>query len=323
MATPDGRTVLMLSDTVWELHGGTIRSIDPSIEPLVYSADVPFPDDVLDTVDIAFFSADCWPDRSRGFVVSILKARNLRWLQTFSAGVDSPFFVDLMGRGVLLTTASGSSASPIAQTVVLYMLALSRDMRRWMRDQDARRWEQHRFVELEGARLAVVGMGPIGMEVARLGIALGMKTEAVRRTPGGDEPCVTHGLHSLHEVLGRADWVVSALPLTPDTRQIFGAGAFAAMKPGAFFINVGRGELVDEPAMIAALQSGALGGAGLDVFAVEPLPSDSPLWAMENVIITPHNSATSTSTGARSQAIFLDNLERHVNRRPMRNLANT
>ena len=323
MATPDGRTVLMLSDTVWELHAGTIRSIDPSIEPLVYSADVPFPDDVLDTVDIAFFSADCWPDRSRGFVVSILKARNLRWLQTFSAGVDSPFFVDLMGRGVLLTTASGSSASPIAQTVVLYMLALSRDMRRWMRDQDERRWEQHRFVELEGARLAVVGMGPIGMEVARLGIALGMETEAVRRTPNGDEPCVTHGLGSLHEVLGRADWVVSALPLTPDTRQIFGAGAFAAMKPGAFFINVGRGELVDEPAMVAALQSGALGGAGLDVFAVEPLPADSPLWAMENVIITPHNSATSTSTGARSQAIFLDNLERHVNGRPMRNLANT
>lgn len=322
MATPDGRTVIMLSDTVWQSHGDTIRSIDPSIEPLVYSEDVPFPDDVLDTVDIAFFSADCWPGRSRGFVISILKAQNLRWLQTFSAGVDSPFFVDLMGRGVLLTTASGSSASPIAQTVVLYMLALSRDMRRWMRDQDAHRWEQHQFVELEGAALAVVGMGPIGMEVARLGIALGMEVEAVRRTPSGDEPCTTHGLDRLHDVLGKADWVVSALPLTPDTRQIFGAGAFAAMKPGARFVNVGRGELVDEPAMVAALQSGALGGAGLDVFAVEPLPADSPLWAMDNVIITPHNSATSTSTGARSQAIFLDNLERHVNGRPLRNVAN-
>lgn len=117
--------------------------------------------------------------------------------------------------------------------------------------------------------------------------------------------------------------MVSALPLTPDTRQIFGAAAFAAMRPGARFINVGRGELVDEQAMIAALQSGALGGAGLDVFAVEPLPPDSPLWAMENVIITPHNSATSTSTGARSQAIFLDNLSRHVNGLPLRNLANT
>ena len=322
MATPDGRTVLMLSDTVWGLHGDTIRGIDPLIEPLVYTEDVPFPDDVLQSVDIAFFSADCWPGRSRGIVVSILKSPNLRWLQTFSAGVDSPFFVDLMDKGVTLTTASGSSASPIAQTVVLYMLALSRDMRRWMRQQDERRWEQHRFVELEGATLAVVGMGPIGMEVARLGIALQMQVEAVRRTPSGDEPCVTHGMDSLHRVLSRADWVVSALPLTGDTRGIFSAEAFATMKPGARFVNVGRGELVDEPALVEALRSGRLAGAGLDVFAVEPLPADSPLWGMENVIITPHNSATSTSTGARSEAIFLENLANHVAGRPLRNVAN-
>lgn len=311
----------MLSDTVWDRHREEITRVAPGVAPLVYSGDEPFPDDVLDTVDLAYFSADCWPDRSRGIVLSIMKARNLQWLQTFSAGVDSPFFVDLINRGVKLTTASGAAASPIAQTVVLYMLALSRDMRQWMRKQDRREWKQQRWDELDGASLAVVGMGPIGEEVVRLALALNMNVEAVRRTPHGDEQCPVFPLAQLDAVLARADWVVSALPLADGTRGIFSAGRFAAMRKGARFVNVGRGELVDEDALVAALRSGHLSGAALDVFSTEPLPEDSPLWGMENVIITPHNSATSTSTGARSERIFLDNLRAWAEGRPLRNLA--
>lgn len=311
----------MLSDTVWERHRDEIMRVAPGISPLVYSVDEPFPDDVLDSVDLAYFSADCWPDRSRGIVLSILKAKNLQWLQTFSAGVDSPFFVDLINRGVKLTTASGAAASPIAQTVILYLLALSRGMREWMRKQDRKEWKQQRWDELDGSSLAVVGMGPIGAEVVRLALALNMKVEAVRRTPDGRELCPTFPMPQLHDVLSRADWVVSALPLTEDTRGIFGAGAFGAMRKGARFVNVGRGELVDEDALIAALRSGHLSGAALDVFATEPLPQDSPLWSMENVIVTPHNSATSTSTGARSERIFLDNLRAWAEGRPLHNLA--
>lgn len=311
----------MLSDTVWERHRAEIMDAAPGISPLVYTGDEPFPDDVLDTVDLAYFSADCWPDRSRGIVLSILKAKNLQWLQTFSAGVDSPFFVDLIKRGVKLTTASGAAASPIAQTVVLYMLALSRDMRLWMRKQDRKEWKQQRWDELDGSSLAVVGMGPIGAEVVRLGLALNMNVEAVRRTPDGNEQCPTFPLGQLHDVLHRADWVVSALPLTDDTRNIFATGAFGAMRQGARFVNVGRGELVDEQALVAALRSGHLSGAALDVFSTEPLPQDSPLWEMENVIITPHNSATSTSTGARAERIFLDNLRAWARGGPLRNLA--
>ena len=314
--------MLLLSDNVWERHADEIARIAPDVVPLVYRGDQPFPDDVLDTVDIAYFSADCWPDRSRGIVLSILKARNLRWLQTFSAGVDSGFFVDLMSRGVTLTTASGAAASPIAQTVVLYMLALSRDMRQWMRKQDRREWKQQRWDELDGASLAVVGMGPIGAETVRLATALNMRVEAVRRGPRGDEACPTHPMQELHRVLGRADWVVCALPLNDDTRLVFGAEAFAAMRPGARFVNVGRGELVDEDALVAALRSGHLAGAALDVFATEPLPQDSPLWGMDNVIVTPHNSATSTRTAERAERIFLDNLREWSRGGPMRNVAN-
>lgn len=299
-----------MSDVVWRNHGHRISNAASGLEVVVYDGDEPLPQDVLDRVTLAFFSSDTWPDRSRGIVLSILKSPRLRWLQTFSAGVDSPFFVDLMQRGVRLTTASGATASPIAQTAIMYMLALSRDLRSWMRAQDDREWRRHTFDELDGASLAVVGMGPIGREIARLGAALGMHVEAVRRTPVDTDPWPVHGMDALDDVLSRSRWVACALPLNDDTRGIFDARRFALMQKGSFFVNVGRGELVDEHALVEALESGHLGGAGLDVFAVEPLPADSPLWSMHNVIVTPHNSGSTTSTGARSTEIFLENLAR-------------
>jgi phosphoglycerate dehydrogenase-like enzyme len=191
-----------------------------------------------------------------------------------------------------------------------------------MRNQDKKKWQQHRIDELDGASLAVVGMGPIGMEIARIGVAMNMSVEAVRRSAKGDEPCPTFPMSELHSVLGRADWVASALPLTPETRLVFDAKAFAAMRTGARFINVGRGELVDENALVAALRSGHLAGAGLDVFATEPLPEDSPLWEMDNVIVTPHNSGSSNTSNRRSEEIFLDNLERWARGTPLTNLVN-
>lgn len=310
---------LLVSDTVWTHLGAEITRIAPGLEVILYEGTEPLDDAALSRVTLAFFSADTWPDRSRGIVLSILKAPNLRWLQTFSAGVDSPFFIDLMNRGVRLSTASGATASPIAQTVVMYMLALSRDLRGWMRAQDAREWTRHTFDELDGSSLAVVGMGPIGLEIARLGAALGMSVEGVRRTPTGDEPCPTFPMEDLDAVLSRARWIACALPLTDDTRGLFDARRFALMPAGARFMNVGRGELVDEDALVAALTSGHLAGAGLDVFAVEPLPEPSPLWSMDNVIITPHNSGTSTSTAGRSMAIFLENLAHWVADEPLVN----
>lgn len=319
MTTSPNAPVLLVSDNVWMREGERIRTCAPTITPLIYADNEPFPDDVLQSVDIAFFSSDLWPDRSRGIVLSIMKSPHLKWLHTFSAGVDSPFFIQLMERGVRLTNSSGATASPIAQTAMLYMLALSRNVRAWLKHQDNHEWIRHDFDELDGTRLAVIGMGPIGYEIARLGVAFNMNVEAIRRSPIGDEPCPTFGFDQLDNVLKRADWVCSALPLTPDTREVFNSARFATMKSGAYFINVGRGELVDEASLIDALRTGHLAGAGLDVFATEPLPADSPLWSMPNVIVTPHSSGASTSAGLRSEKIFVNNLERYLANEPLLN----
>ena len=322
MANSKEPITLLVSDNVWSRHADAIRAISPEITPVVYEGNEFLPDEIISTINAVFYSSDLWPDRSRGFALSILKATSVKWMHTFSAGVDSPFFVQLMERGVRLTNSSGATASPIAQTTVLYMLALSRNVRAWFQHQEKHEWARQEFAELDGARLAVLGMGPIGIEIARLGVALNMNVEAIRRTPTGSEPCPTFSFDQLPRVLAHADWVAVALPLTDDTRQIFDTKTFAIMKPGAHFINVGRGELVDEDALIAALQSGHLAGAALDVFATEPLPADSPLWNMDNVIITPHSSSASAQSGLRSEDIFVKNLARYVAGEPLLNEVN-
>ena len=319
MAKIEEPVTLLISDNVWGRHADAIRAISPGITPIIYEGNEVLPEEIISTINTVFYSSDLWPERSRGFVLSILKSTSVKWMHTFSAGVDSPFFVQLMERGIRLTNSSGATASPIAQTTILYMLALSRNVRAWFQHQEKHEWARQEFAELDGARLAVIGMGPIGIEIARLGVALNMNVEAIRRTPTGSEPCPTFSFDQLQSVLARADWVAVALPLTDDTRQIFNAETFAIMKSGAHFVNVGRGELVDEESLVAALQSGHLAGAALDVFATEPLPSDSPLWDMDNVIITPHSSSASAQSGLRSEDIFLKNLAHYVAGEPMVN----
>ena len=159
-------------------------------------------------------------------------------------------------------------------------------------------------------RLGVVGLGAIGSETARLAQAFGMQVIGLRRTPTGDEPCPTWTNDRLHELLGWADAVAVTAPLTAETRGMFDAAAFAAMRRGAWFVNVGRGEIVDEPALIQALLDEHLGGAGLDVFVTEPLPTDSPLWRFPNVIITPHSSGITDRTSRRSVDMFIENFRR-------------
>ena len=270
-------------------------------------------------VEVAFFSGDLYPERVREFVLALRDAKQLRWLHSFSAGVDNPWFQSLRARGVRLTTSSGANAVPIAQTVMLYLLALSRDLARWSDAQRRHAWETHAMVDLQDLTLGVVGLGPIGLEVARLGAALRMRVVGVRRTPRGDEPCETWPMARLDELLAQADALVLALPLSDDTKQLLDASRLARMKRGAWLVNVGRGGLVDEAALIRALQSGQVGGAGLDVFEVEPLPPESPLWSLPNVIVTPHNSGDSPGNLHRASAIFLDNLARYGRGDALRN----
>jgi phosphoglycerate dehydrogenase-like enzyme len=311
---------LLVSDTVWDAHGEHITAVCPRVRPVLFVGDEPLPPEALADVDVAFFSGDVWPARARGMMVSILKSPRLAWLHTFSSGVDDPVFAAFAERGVIVTNSAGSSASPIAQTVMMYMLMLSRDMGTLSRQQRDKVWQQHRYDELDGATCTVIGYGPIGAEVVRLAAAFGMEVTVCRRTPTGAEPCAALPLARLREAVGRSRWVVLALPLNDDTRGIFGADVMEAMAPGSYLVNVGRGELVDESELAVRLADGRIAGAGLDVFAVEPLPADSPLWEMPNVIITPHNSGTTTSTTARATEIFLDNLMRWCAGEPLRNV---
>jgi phosphoglycerate dehydrogenase-like enzyme len=269
--------------------------------------------------EVAYFSGDLFPDRVREFILALRDAKDLRWMHTFSAGVDNPFFGQLRARGVRLTTSSGAHAVPIAQTVVWYLLALSRHAEERRDAQRRRAWERRPVVDLQDRTLGVVGLGPIGLEVARLGAALRMRVVGVRRTPRGEEPCETWSLARLDELLAIADAVVLAIPLVDETRHLLDARRLALMKRGAWLVNVGRGALVDEGALVGVLASGRLGGAGLDVFEVEPLPAESPLWSMPNVIVTPHNSGDAPGNLHRATAIFLDNLARYGRGEPLRN----
>ena len=167
--------------------------------------------------------------------------------------------------------------------------------------------------------MAVVGMGAIGAEVARLAAHFGVHVIGVRRTPRGDEPCETWPTSRLHELLLQVDDLVLTAPLTDETRGLIGAYEFALLPQGAHVINVGRGPVIDEAALIAALQSGHLGGAALDVFEVEPLPTTNPLWEMPNVIVTPHSSGNTDLAIERTLEVFTDNLGRYARGEPLQN----
>ena len=313
--------VLFCTDTIRDRYGEEIRLRRPGVEIVALEGSDRVGEADLGRITAAFFSGDAWPERSANFLRVCLQSRALQWLHTFSAGIDHPVFRGFVDRGVHVTTSSGSSASPIAQTVMMYLLALTRDLPGWSRAQAEHRWDQRPITELDGMTMGIVGMGPIGCEVARLGSAFGMRPIGLRRTVRGDEPCETWTLDRLPELARIVDVLVLAVPLTDETRGLVDAETLGALRPGALFVNVARGEVVDEEALIDALRSGHLGGAGLDVFTVEPLPAESPLWSLPNAIITPHSSGTTTRAHERAVEIFLDNLARRESGEPLRNLA--
>ena len=308
---------ILISDQVEERYGPRIGAVAP-LAPRVVVRAGEAPGDV-DAVEIAYFSGDVFPERVREFALALRDAKRLRWLHTFSAGVDHPWFQALRQQGIRLTTSSGAHAVPIAQTVALYLLALTRGLPAWLDAQRRRAWERHPVRDLQGLVLGVVGLGPIGLEVARLGAALRMRVVGMRRRPRGDEPCETWPLARLDELLAMADALVLALPLADETRHLLDRSRLARMKRGALLVNVGRGALVDEKGLADALASGQLGGAGLDVFEVEPLPPENPLWSMPNAILTPHSSGDTPGNLERASEIFLDNLDRFGRGEPLRN----
>jgi phosphoglycerate dehydrogenase-like enzyme len=254
-------------------------------------------------------------------IESLAQAAKLRWVQLGSAGADR--FYDSMPPEVILTNASGTYGKCIAEHILAMMLSLTRGIAWMVRAQSQNRWQrQFRWTEVSGATMGIIGLGDIGLETAKRAKALEMHVLANKRTPEDKPDFVDelYGLEGLEQILNRSDHVVLTVPGVPSTKEMIGPEQFEAMKEGAYFYNVGRGSTVDEAALVDALKSGKLAGAGLDVFQQEPLEEDSPLWQMENVILSPH-VAGSTQYGARRIGeIFLENLSRYVAGKEMINV---
>jgi glyoxylate/hydroxypyruvate reductase len=208
---------------------------------------------------------------------------------------------------------------PIAHSVVMHLLAMCRNARAYEDDQRTHRWAPRDNVDVENRLVGVIGMGSIGSEVARLAQQFGMRTIGVRRAPTGAEPCAVWAPARLHELLEIVDDVVLAAPLTNETRRMIGTAELAALRPGAHLVNVGRGELIDEDALIDALESGRVGAACLDVFVTEPLPAASRLWDMPSVTITPHAAGETVLSRRRADEIFTENLRRYAAGEPLQN----
>ncbi|MGV3487579.1 MAG: D-2-hydroxyacid dehydrogenase [Tuberibacillus sp.] len=239
----------------------------------------------------------------------------LRWIQSWSAGVDSYPIEELGKQNILLTSANGVHAYPISETILALMLALTRKIHTYVKNQQTKTWHHaHLNLEMHGKTVGIIGVGAIGKETAKLAKAFGMKVIGVRQS-GRPESCVDQMVTSdkLNEILPECDYVVVTLPLTEATRHLFGHEQFRRMKSSGFFINIGRGPVVEESALIEALRSGSIAGAGLDVFEKEPLEPESPLWDMDDVIITPHTAGSTEYYDQRViEDIFMPNLKKYI-----------
>ncbi|KGA95591.1 2-hydroxyacid dehydrogenase [Alkalihalobacillus alcalophilus ATCC 27647 = CGMCC 1.3604] len=257
-------------------------------------------------------SAEILISWKNSFAEQVQKSNTLRWIQSWSAGIDNYPLDYFKKNQILLTTANGVHTNPISETVFALMLSLTRNLHKYIRNQEKKKWfHEYNYLELHNKTIGIVGVGAIGQEVAKIAKAFNMNVLGVRNS--GKELDYVDRMYlssELEEVLPLCDYVVVATPLTPETKHSFTRESFKLMKETAFFINIGRGQLVKEDDLIWALENKEILGAGLDVFEVEPLPESNPLWEMEQVIVTPH---TSGSTGYYNERvieeIFLPNLE--------------
>jgi phosphoglycerate dehydrogenase-like enzyme len=251
-------------------------------------------------------------------------APNVRWIQSSSSGIGE--WVRRLGIvdiDVVATNAAGIHARPLAEYVTFAMLYFAKRWPRMAAEQRARHWQRCAIETLEGKTLGIIGIGRVGGTVAKMAKPFGVRTLGVRRTangPSSSDVDTSYQPDGLREVLRQSDYLALCVPHTSETIGMIGAAELACLPAGAVVINVSRGSIVDESALIASLQAGHLGGAALDVVAREPLSNDSPLWQMDNVLITPHSMSTAVDENARLTELFCDNLRRYLDRQPLRNV---
>jgi len=253
---------------------------------------------------------------TQSFYDLLLNASDLKWVQIHSAGADRQIYLDLMKQGVIISGSSGVNAPIVMQTAITGILMLARQFPKMLKAQSERRWDSlinHPLPsDLSGQTAVIVGRGPIGSGIAQVLEVLGVNTISVafNNALKEEKHSTSNVIHisQLKQVLPKAQWLILACPLSKETRNLIDQAAIQVLPDGAYIVNVARGEIICEPELIAALQSKKLGGAYLDVFASEPLAADSPLWSMENVIVTPHSAGHSAGNEARVLELFVENL---------------
>lgn len=251
-------------------------------------------------------------------------ATRLRWVQAIGAGIGQLEPAELKAKGIMLTNAAGVASAPIAEFAIGRLLEVWKDIRVLERQQKDHHWQMHQGLLVKGKTIGIVGLGAIGRDVARRAKAFETTVLGNRRSarPGDTDPDVDelYGLDGLDEMLARCDAVVLSAPQTPETIDLFDAERFGRLKRGTVVVNVGRGSIIDEAALVTALESGQVGAAVLDVTREEPLPTDSPLWDAPNMYLSPHCSTAREGYNEALMELFCDNLERFLANEPLRNV---
>ena len=251
-----------------------------------------------------------------------MSAPNLKWIQTTSAGLDAVLTPDVVERRLLVTNASGLHAAPVVETAWALTLAVSRCLKTFQRQQNEHVWEAFVPFDLNGRTAGIVGLGGIGRRYAGIAAAFGMRVIAVdlHSPPKPDQVESLWGLDRLNDLVAEADVLLIACPATAETQDLIGPEQIALLKPSAILVNIARGGIVDEPALIECLTEGRIAGAGLDVTRIEPLPADDPLWDTPRLVLTPHIAGWSTDRSRSVAEFFCENLRRYKSGESLKNL---
>ncbi len=330
------KTHVLVSSHIKETGHAAIASLAASagVEVTLVEATSSLRQEALDRVDAAFFSRDIYTmpgrpasnEETRQFFRLLDACTQLKWLHIFSAGSDRPKFREFQARGVQITTSPGASGAAVATSALAGILALNKQLPWHYANQQARAWRAVPDAlcpqPLDRQTAVLIGTGHIGAALATYLHALGLRTIGINRSgkavAGFD---VTLPQAQLDSALGQADWLILCCPLTDETRNLMDARRLAALPGQAHLVNVARGGIVDEAALLSALRERRLAGAYLDVFEREPLPAESEFWGLDNVIVTPHSAARIADFNERVFDGYMDNLQRWLTNRPLANVA--
>jgi phosphoglycerate dehydrogenase-like enzyme len=252
-----------------------------------------------------------------------LACPKVRWVHTRNAGIDNLLFPELIQSPIPLTNGSGVFSQSLGEFALAAILYFAKDFPRILRNQRSQRWEQFDMVEISTRTVGIVGYGDIGRAVATRAKAMGMKVLALKRhAPVGGDPAIDrfYSPPQIHEMLASCDYVVVAAPLTSETRHMVSAAEFAAMKPSAVVINVGRGPVIDQAALVRALTGKQIRAAGLDVFEHEPIPTGDPIWSLDNVLISPHTADHTSTWLSQAMQFFVEQYQRFLKGEPLENV---